>query len=201
VLDGYFQIDQPSEIFAGGRQNDTPFMSGMNADETRYRGDTGDEFKELYSVRNEEEMTSALKLAGQEQSRLNTYLWLEYRAGTSGTNAYEYYFDRAIPWPDYPQFGAFHTAEVPYVFDNIQMLTTHHAIEMADSLIADRISSYWVNFVKTGDPNGPGLPVWESFDESRRDVMRLGEEMGMIPVAASDERYEFLKRQLLHTMK
>jgi para-nitrobenzyl esterase len=124
---------------------------------------------------------------------------MEYRAKTSETDAYEYYFDRAIPWPDYPQFGAFHTAEVPYVFNNIQMLTNHHAMEQADTLIADRISSYWVNFVKTGDPNGPGLPAWEPFSLSRHEVMRLGEEMGMMPVAASAERYEFLKRQLLRT--
>ena len=199
VLDGYFQTAQPMEIFAHGKQNDTPFMSGMNADETRYAGDTGDEFRELYSVENEEELAAAMKLAGQEQSRLNTYLWMEYRAKTSETDAYEYYFDRAIPWPDYPQFGAFHTAEVPYVFNNIQMLTNHHAMEQADTLIADRISSYWVNFVKTGDPNGPGLPAWEPFSLSRHEVMRLGEEMGMMPVAASAERYEFLKRQLLQT--
>jgi para-nitrobenzyl esterase len=197
VLDGYFQTEDPMKIFAEGKQNDTPFLSGMNADETRYTGETGDEFRELYPSKTEEEMASALKLAGQEQSRLNTYLWMEYRSRTSETNAYEYFFDRAIPWPEYPQFGAFHTAEVPYVFNNIKMLTSHPVMEKTDTLVADQISSFWVNFVKTGDPNGPGLPVWEHFNENKHEVMRLGKEMGMIPIAANEERYNFLKSQLL----
>jgi len=201
VLDGYFQTDDPLRIFAEGKQNDTPFMSGMNADETRYTGETGDEFKDLYLTENVGDTTSALKLAGQEQSRLNTYLWMEYRAGTAETKAFEYYFDRAIPWPEYPDFGAFHTAEVPYVFNNVKKLTKHHVMEMTDSIIADQISSYWVNFVKTGDPNEPGLPVWEPFDENKPEVMRLGKEMSMMPVAANEKRYDFLKRQLLSTMQ
>lgn len=201
VLDGYFQTGDPLMIFAEGKQNDTPFMSGMNADETRYTGETGDEFEDLYLMENEGDMESALKLAGQEQSRLNTFLWMGYRAGTAKTKAFEYYFDRAIPWPEYPDFGAFHTAEVPYVFNNVKKLTKHHVMEVADSIIADQISSYWVNFVKTGDPNEPGLPVWEPFDETKPEVMRLGKEMSMMPVATNEKRYDFLKRQLLSTMQ
>jgi para-nitrobenzyl esterase len=44
---------------------------------------------------------------------LNAYLWLEYRAKTSKTEGYGYYFDRAIPWPEHPEYGAFHTAKYP----------------------------------------------------------------------------------------
>jgi para-nitrobenzyl esterase len=198
VLDGYFQIDDRMTVFREGKQNDTPFLTGLNADETWYMGDRGKEFRELYPSDNEEETASALKVAGQEQSRLNTFLWLQYRARTSETRAYEYYFDRAIPWPEYPRFGAFHTAEVPYVFNNIKMLTHHHKMEKADTLLAEQISSCWVNFVTTGDPNGEGFPYWAPFDSTRHEVMRLGEEMRRMPVAASEERFEFLKKQLLH---
>jgi para-nitrobenzyl esterase len=35
---------------------------------------------------------------------------------------YTYYFDPAIPWPAHPEFGAFHTGEVPYVFENLKFL-------------------------------------------------------------------------------
>lgn len=196
VNDGYFQTGDAMKIFAEGKQNDTPFMSGMNADETRYSGSTGEEFKALYPSASEGNEEEAVKLAGQEQSRLNTWLWMEYRAKTAKTNAFEYYFDRAIPWPEHPEFGAFHTSEVPYVFNNLKMLR-HHPLEKTDTIVADRMSSYWANFVSTGDPNGPGLPEWKPFIENKHEVMELGENMGMIPIAASKERFRFLKQQLL----
>jgi para-nitrobenzyl esterase len=105
-----------------------------------------------------------------------------------------YYFDRAIPWPEYPQFGAFHTGEIPYVFNNLGMLD--RPWEETDSMVTDYMSSYWVNFVKNGDPNGPGLPEWAPYDPSRHEVMQLGEKTGMIPIAGSEEKFIFLKEQL-----
>lgn len=85
--------------------DDTPFMTGLNADETRFTGDQNDVFKALYPSNTKEEAAAALKLAGQEQNRLSAYLWLNYRAKTAKTNGYIYYFDRAIPWPEHPEFG------------------------------------------------------------------------------------------------
>jgi para-nitrobenzyl esterase len=195
VLDGYFQTGDLMKIFSEGKQNDTPFMSGMNADETRYNGSTGEDFKALYPSASEEDAAAAVKLAGQEQSRLSTWLWMEYRAKTSETKAFEYYFDRAIPWPEHPEFGAFHTSEIPYVFNNIKMLKDHK-MEKTDTIVADRMSSYWVNFVKNGDPNGQGLTEWGPFEDGKYEVMRLGEHMGMIPVSSGEERIKFLKEQL-----
>lgn len=195
VLDGYFQTADAMAVFALSKQNDTPFMSGMNADETRYSGKKDGEFFALYPAVSKTDSMASEKTAGQEQARLNTWLWLEYRAKTSKTNGYEYFFDRAIPWPERPQFGAFHTAEVPYVFNNMKMVKSH-TMEKTDIQVADQMSSYWANFVKTGDPNGNGLPVWSPFQAEKHEVMRLGSTMGMMQVAASEERFWFLEKQL-----
>lgn len=195
ILDGYFHTDEMMTVFAEGKQNDTPFMTGLNADETRYNGKVDEEFKTLYPSNSEKEEAAAIKAAGQEQSRLNAYLWLQYRDKTSNTDGYLYFFNRAIPWPDYPQFGAFHTGEVPYVFNNLKMLDRPWT--KVDTLVAARISSYWANFIKTGNPNGADLPQWAAYDSTKQEAMCLGEKMGMIPIAADKEKFHFLKKQLL----
>lgn len=195
VIEGYFLTASHIDVFANGEQNDTPFITGMNKDELRYSGEKSDEYFNLYLVDAEGDSALAEKTAAQEISRLNAYLWLEYRAKTSETNGYIYYFDRAIPWPEHPEFGAFHTGEVPYVFNNLKMLDRPWTA--VDTMVADVMSSYWANFVKNGDPNGEGLPEWTPTDADNKAVMRLGEEMGMIPVAATEERFSFLKNQLL----
>jgi len=194
VVDNYCITGDYMSIFKAGEQNDTPFMTGLNEGEVRYGGEITDEFYALYPLGPDQDTLAGITIAARERSRLNAFLWMDYRSKTSKTNGYIYYFDRAIPWPGYPQFGAFHTGEVPYVFNNLKMLDRPWTA--VDTLVADRISSYWVNFVNKGDPNGEGLPLWRPFNSNDKTVMKLGEETGMIPVAATEERYEFLKRQI-----
>ena len=181
-------------VFAEGKQNDTPFMNGFNAGETRYMGDRGEEFMKLYLPDGETDTVSAERLAGQEQTNMNTLLWMKYRAGNAKTDAYGYFFARAIPWPEHPEFGAFHTGEVPYVFNNLKMLDRPWTA--TDTLVADQMSSYWANFTKNGDPNGEGLPVWSPYSSGSKEVMKIGEETGMIPVAGTTERFDFLESQM-----
>ncbi len=193
-IDGYLQTADISTIFAEGKENDTPFMTGLNADETRYRGSEDASFQKYYPFTSDEEKAAAVKSAGQQQSMLNAWLWLAHRASTAKTDGYIYYFDRAIPWPQYPEFGAFHTGEVPYVFNNLKKLDRPWTA--VDTMVAETMSSYWVNFVKTGDPNGTDLPTWKPYQADKKEVMHIGEDMGMKPVTATDEMFEFLEGQL-----
>ena len=195
VVDGYVFTGSSMDVFAAGEQNDTPFMTGMNMSELRYGGARNDDYYRLYLASAQGDSLLAGQVAAQEYSRLNAYLWLDYRARTSTTNGYIYYFDRAIPWPEHPEFGAFHTGEVPYVFNNLKMLDRPWTD--VDRMVADMMSSYWANFAKNGDPNGEGLPVWDPTTSDNRSVMRLGEDMGMIPIAATEERFDFLEKQLI----
>ena len=47
--------------------------------------------------------------------------------------------------------------------------------------MSELISSYWVNFAKKGDPNGPGLPVWPAFDEKEQKTMFFDKTPGARP--------------------
>ena len=80
------------------------------------------------------------------------------------TFAYEF-ADRQAPMylpfpPDLPP-GAFHSAEVPYLFPDDKFLT---AATPAQRRLSDRLQQSWASFARSGDPTGPGLPAWPRFD-------------------------------------
>ena len=62
--------------------------------------------------------------------------------------------------------GVPHGAEIPYVFDTLGGRTGATAAP-EDQAVARMVNTYWANFAKTGDPNGPGLPQWPRYDPRR----------------------------------
>jgi carboxylesterase type B len=88
--------------------------------------------------------------------------------------------------------GAYHAAEIPYTFDSL-WTDVDQPYKNVDRDIADRISQYWVNFMKSGDPNGDGLAYWPSAAEDEDHLMELGKEQRLIPNAKNKERELFWK--------
>jgi len=96
-----------------------------------------------------------------------------------------------LPWPAHPEFGAFHTSEVPYVFQTIAKLD--RPWEPVDKKVSDAMSSYWVNFAIKGDPNGAGLPPWPVYSATAHKTMELGSQMGAMSVAEPSKMEFFLR--------
>ena len=156
VVDGHFLPEPVDATVLAGREHDVPTLTGMNADE----GSASPAY-----ARSDTAAARALGLS-------SLHAVLAERARTARTPAYAYYFDRAIPWPEHPEFGAFHTAEVPYVFGTLDALPRPWVA--ADRQLSDAMMAYWVNFATRGDPNGAGLPAWPVFDPHSAVVMQLG---------------------------
>ncbi len=98
------------------------------------------------------------------------WAWLEAQRATGRAPIYRYRFDRAPLAPD-QDAGAFHAAEIVYVFDNLRAAPWRTSPD--DQKVAELASGYWVNFVRTGDPNRPGLPEWPSYRQEGDPLMHL----------------------------
>jgi para-nitrobenzyl esterase len=95
---------------------------------------------------------------------------------TCRNKAFVYYFDHRTPTST---DGANHAAEIPYVFGNLGAMGGSNRPE--DKALSELISSYWVNFARKGDPNGPGLPAWPAFHEKEQKTMFFGQTPGARP--------------------
>lgn len=210
VIDGWFLPGTVASIFAAHQQNDVPTLAGFNADEgsaspnyghitaeeflanaQRNFGPQAAKFLRLYPTSTDAEAQASEKAIARDEENVSVNLWAEQRERTSHTPAYTYYFTHAIPWPAHPEFAAFHSAEIPYALDNLGVLD--RPWQPFDRSLALTLSSYWLNFVRTGDPNGAGLPLWPHATPDT--VMELGDHPGARPIA-SPQVVSFWRLQL-----
>jgi len=134
-------------------------------------GTDAENFLKYYPARTDEEARrSQVKLSRDMIFALSGYKWAQIQSETPHSSVYVYYFARKLPaTPDYVKYGAFHTGEVAYVTNNLKFL--HRPWEPEDQKLADIMSSYWVNFIASGNPNGKGLPVWPAYNKHDGEVM------------------------------
>ena len=67
--------------------------------------------------------------------------------------------------------GTFHAAELPFVFDNAELLDHYSAGDPAAYVLNKQMSTAWVNFARTGNPNHSGLPHWPAYATDKRATM------------------------------
>ncbi len=190
-IDGYVLPESPADIFAKGGQNDVTLLAGWNRDEgfgfditggtapfaevVRQRfGPRAEGILRLYPAADPDQAAqSARDFSGDLVIIQPTWAWIEAQAKTGRAPIYRYRFDRAPLTPEgwfgqrpSAKAGAFHSAEIVYVFDNLDAFAWHYRDD--DRKTAAAVSAYWVNFVRTGDPNGAGLPSVAGLRLTRR---------------------------------
>lgn len=157
-----------------------PTVANFTAAARKTFGDKSNAYLKLYDPHSDAEV-AAIKTASQiDQARVSIDAWSSAQLKRSA-KVYTYYFDHAIPWPAHPEFGAFHSSELPYIFETIHKMDRPWT--QADENLADEMSSYWSNFAKSGDPNGTRLPSWPAYTADGHVTMELGEHSGPMPVA------------------
>jgi para-nitrobenzyl esterase len=101
---------------------------------------------------------------------------------------YIYKFTKLMPGPNAAEFGVFHTSDVPYWFNNFSPVKADYWANI-DYKIGDKMSSYLVNFAKTGNPNGDNLEKWNPYNSSEISYMKIGDPFSTVKL--SEAKYKF----------
>jgi para-nitrobenzyl esterase len=191
----------PETAFAVLRARTTPPRAGMpqtsvtvaqfQAAARRKFGPLADDFLKLYPASTDAEAALQNNASARDNSRISTWLWGTLWRQTNFLPLHTYFWTHAQPGPTHDTRGAFHGSEIPYAFNSLDAVNLPWTRE--DRQIADTMSSYWANIVKTGNPNGPGLPQWPAWSAQLPQVMELGDHFAPMPLA-SLEKIDFWKR-------
>ena len=111
----------------------------------------------------------------------------ERKAAARKAPAYMYYFTWRSPVRD-GKLKAFHTLEIPFVFDNVDVGRAMTGSGEDRYALEDKISTAWVLFARTGNPNHKGLPKWPEFQEPERATMIFNNECKVLNDPNREER-------------
>jgi para-nitrobenzyl esterase len=218
IVDGHFLTEKPIETFVKGQQADVPLLAGWNKDEgfnfdvlnwgaaregyehllsTLFGANAKDVLALYPAGKYLKESTRAL--GGDLVINHATWSWLEAHLKMAKSELFRYRFDRAPKTPPGwfkkgAKAGAFHSCEILYVFDNLDAFPW--LVNADDQKVADSTSNYWVNFVKTGNPNGAGLPEWPSYRGNSRPTLFIDFKTSIVN-DPDRERHSLLAKLLI----
>ena len=202
VADGYVIPSDLYSIYQARRFNDTPILLGNTSSELGRGSSSAAEFENqirsqygphadailgVYPHSTDAEAAkSSVGISRDSSFAWSTWTWARLQTQKGKGKAFEYYYDYHAPNVD----GSGHGSDVPYAFQTLAG-GRGGAPKPEDLKLSDMISSYWVNFAKSGDPNGPGLPKWPAFAENDQQSMVFDTAPSARPVPNLDKLKAF----------
>ncbi|RYZ83214.1 MAG: carboxylesterase family protein, partial [Proteobacteria bacterium] len=116
----------------------------------------------------------------------STWKWIDVHSKTNGYPVYRYLFSRKRPTfigqgaHNADVMGAVHASDIEYALGNLK-LNKSYKWESEDFETSKVFQSYLVNFIKSGNPNGDGLPRWFGLQSSIPKVMNIDSDSKSIP--------------------
>jgi len=201
ILDGKLVVETAESAYKAGRQARVPLMIGNNSAEIgggfvnassskedlfSMFGDLKEEAKAAYDP-------DANKDFAEVQTRFNTdKVWAEPARFTAssfaavGELAYIFLFSYVpAAMKERITYGPGHGSDISYVFDNLSVRPGSTPAP-EDKEVARIMNAYWVNFAKTDNPNGKGLPNWPVYSPKKNEILDIQSDGK--PVAKPDPR-------------
>ncbi len=222
-IDGYFWTKQPYDVFAGGEQTKVPLLIGGNnleadasyilggkaptvenmkkAIQTVF-GDSTDELFKLYGLNTDADVKGqpGNDIGGDFFLDYSTWKWGNMHKLTSGQPVYRYRYCHPRPAMVGNSnvaglaSGAVHSADIEYAMGT---LPTNRVFDWQteDYIVSDIFSNYYVNFVKTGNPNGIGLVDWPTTNgKSVAPVLQIDVNTFVKQNPDMEKRYEIMDK-------
>lgn len=193
IVDGWTIPEDAGEMFAAGKQHDVPFMVGSNADEgtlflkqmpvqhvAGYKltvktlfGKQADKLLELLPCESDDDLKAAFSRFSTVTSFVAPARMLARSMAKKESPAFLYHFTRVSPGGKRSGLGATHAAEISYVFGTLR--TPAHVEK--DRELSKVMMACWVQFAKTGNPNGDALPNWPPYKAATDEHLEFGDEV------------------------
>lgn len=196
VTDGYVLTETPKEFFLReGSLNGRRLLFGSNSGEgngsfsistqesifesaRKTYGDLYDkyDFERLYKATDDIAATlNSLQLRSERGAIQHLIIGEVLSQLNPDSNLYAYYFSHRTPGREEDIRWAWHSGELWYAFSSLRDIPEQRDWKELDYKIADDYSSYWANFISTGDPNGGVLPYWPPVTDRVAVFMELGD--------------------------
>ena len=210
-VDGYFMPERAASLYAAGKQARIPLLAGWTSSELgmsvamnprkptaasfsedlkKRFGDKAETALRVYAAATDAEaQQAAADLASDLFISYSTWKWIEVHSRTAQAPVYRYRFDRVLPEANGSnRFGAAHAVDIEYAFHTLDSKKADWQPE--DRRAAETMAQAFAHFIKTGTPNGPGVPEWPEFGRTRQ-VMYLDGTSAPGPERHRD-RYELV---------
>ena len=211
-VDGYVICDDQYRLYERGEYNDVPVIVMTNSDEgalfapgnmtaENYQktvksifGSWADEALKVYPGATDDEAWHGFGDAFRDMGfAWPSFAWANLQSKTGKSPAYSAYLAQPSTMSfsqDPRRRGVAHADDILYL--NGHFLTQSDKYP-AEAALAEIIQQYWINFAKTCNPNGKGLPYWPTFDADKPTTMQFSNGASLI-MRPNREQIDFVER-------
>lgn len=213
MIDGKLVLGQPPILYLEGKYQHVPIVVGANNGDASFSRATSE--KELfapfgadaeaaekaYDAASAKSFLQLRNKVGADELFVSPARFVAQTLSSQGDPVWEYRFAYVPIAARKFLAGAPHGGETPFVYNAKEWYVAKLKLTPEDEAMAQKVSAYWVNFAKTGNPNGAGLPDWPSYHSSTDMLMDFSEHG---PIAETDpwkERLDLTEKLELHLLK
>jgi para-nitrobenzyl esterase len=184
IIDGVIQKDSLEVSLLSGHVRKIPILIGANSADVNYPpwhtaeeflavlGPDGRRAAVLYDAAHSSNLRLlALRVIG-DLMMAEPARFVARAMAAAGAPAYEYRFSYVAASNRRLYPGALHGSQIPYIFSTLKA-AGENGRNPEDQAVADQVAGYWINFIKTGNPNGTGLPTWPAYRAATDRIMNF----------------------------